>query len=210
VYILQYPFISSNSFKDIQLFIHFYPRLSIHILFFILLFILTISCSLSCYLSLCINHFIHSYPAFYPRLSLHILFFILLFILTISCFLSCFLSLCIHQYPDIYPPGYSIRFSADPAHSRLTRLVVACCLIRPSFACPAQQQGKPLCFYFPAPRCGHRRLPLLAAPAPGPSPQRHRLPLLAAPPQVRRVSAPAPALVTYTNKKQYLISSIVA
>ena len=42
--------------------------------------------------------------------------------------------------------------------SRLIRLVVACCLIRPSFACPAQQQGKPLCFYFPDPRCGHRRL----------------------------------------------------
>jgi hypothetical protein len=32
------------------------------------------------------------------------------------------------------------------------------------------------CVLFPVPRCGHRRLPLLAAPAPGPSPQRHRLP----------------------------------
>jgi hypothetical protein len=30
--------------------------------------------------------------------------------------------------------------------------------------------------------CGHRRLRLLAAPAPGPSLQRHRLPLLLAPP----------------------------
>jgi hypothetical protein len=44
----------------------------------------------------------------------------------------------------------------------------------PPFAYPAQQQGKPLCFYFPTPRCGHRRLPLLAAP--GPSQQRHLLP----------------------------------
>jgi hypothetical protein len=66
--------------------------------------------------------------------------------------------------------------------SRLILLVVTCCLIGPSFACPAQQQGKPLCFYFPAPRCGHSRLPLLLAPALGPSPQRHLLPLLAAPP----------------------------
>ncbi len=47
---------------------------------------------------------------------------------------------------------------------------------------PAQQQGKPLCFYFPAPRCGGSQLPLLVAPAPGPSPQRHRFPLLPAPP----------------------------
>ncbi len=65
--------------------------------------------------------------------------------------------------------------------SRLIRLVVACCLIGPSFECPAQQLDKSLCFYFPAPRCGRSRLPLLAALAQGPSPQRHRLPLLPAP-----------------------------
>ena len=139
--------------------------------------------------------------------------------------------------------------------SRLIRLVVACCLIRPSFACPAQQQGKPLCFYFPDPRCGHRRLRARArrrsgtgprccprrrrvsaavgawagagrgeggggrgmrasdiggvggpgaTPAPGPSPQRHRRPVLPAPPLVWAES------VTYCNKNQSMVSSILA
>jgi hypothetical protein len=121
-------------------------------------------------------------------------------------------------------------------------------LAPPSLACPAQQQGKPLCFYFPSLRCGYRRLPLLAAPAPGLSAKQHRLPPppsfpppppfpLPAPAGVgyrwlavasagqqrrrlrarrcsgtcsrcwlrrRRVSAPAPASVTYTNKKAML------
>ncbi len=45
-----------------------------------------------------------------------------------------------------------------PPH-RSGRVGSRACLISHSFACPAQQQGKPLCFYFPAPRCGHRRLP---------------------------------------------------
>ncbi len=37
-------------------------------------------------------------------------------------------------------------------------------------------------FYFPAPRCGGSRLPLLVVPAPGLLPQLHRLPSLPAPP----------------------------
>ncbi len=65
-------FISCNSFIYIQLFIHsypvFYPRISIHILFFVLLFILIYPHRIqlfypciSCYLSLCIL----TYPADY-------------------------------------------------------------------------------------------------------------------------------------------------
>ena len=39
-------------------------------------------------------------------------------------------------------------------------------------------------FLFPRPQMRHRCLPLLAAPAPGPSLQRHRLPVLPAPPGI--------------------------
>ena len=89
--------------------------------------------------------------------------FILRYILTISCILSWDIS---WPYPAFYPaiyPFLSINILTFillviRSGSRLIRLVVACCLIRPSFACPSQQQGKPLCFYFPNPRCGHRRL----------------------------------------------------
>ena len=122
-----------------------------------------------------IQLFIHSYPSFYPLISIHILFYypdlILIYphlIQPFYPFVSCYFSRFILTFILLV-----IR-----SGSRLIRLVVACCLIGPSFAYPAQQQGKPLCFYFPAPRCGGSRLPLLVAPAPGPSPQRHRLPLL--------------------------------
>jgi hypothetical protein len=40
------------------------------------------------------------------------------------------------------------------APHRFGRVGSRACLIGPSFACPAQEQGKPLCFYFPAPRGG--------------------------------------------------------
>ena len=81
-------------------------------------------------------------------------------------------------------PGRVARPAVPRAPHRSGRVGSRACLIGPSFACPAQQQGKPLCFYFPAPRCGGSRLPLLVAPAPGPSLQRHRFPLLPAPPGI--------------------------
>jgi hypothetical protein len=109
-----------------------------------------------------IQLFIHSYPAFYPSIFIHILSFILLFFLVYPHliqpfypFKSCYLSLSILTFILL----------VIQSGSRLKWLAVACCLIGPSFACPAQQQSKPLCFYFPAPRCGHCWLPLLAAPA---------------------------------------------
>ena len=122
--------------------------------------------------------YIHCFILSYPFISCS---FILIFILIYSHlfqpfqpFVSCYLSLFILTFILLV-----IR-----SCSQLIRLVEACCLIGPSFAYPAQQQGKPLCFYFPAPRCGGSRLPLLVAPAPGPSLQRHRFPLLPAPPGI--------------------------
>jgi hypothetical protein len=101
-------------------------------------------------LSVYILHFILTYPI----LSC---FFILIFILTYPHiiqsfypFVYCYLSLFILTF-------ILLVIRSGPL---LIRLVVACCLIGPSFAYPAQQQGKPLCFYFPAPRCGGSRLPL--------------------------------------------------
>ena len=116
-------------------------------------------------------HFILIYPSFYPDisstyptilslLSCYFIPFILPFIPFILLFypfypailslLSFFLSLLSCYFiPFIllfYPADYSIRSWADPDRH-------CACLIGPSFACPAQQQGKPLCFYFPAPRC---------------------------------------------------------
>jgi hypothetical protein len=129
---------------------------------------------------LCVQQFLYRCPSFYPHISFilssHILIYPTILSL-LSCYFIPFILLFYPFYPDIYPAGYSIRSWADPDRH-------CACLIGPSFACPAQQQGKPLCFYFPAPRCGHRCLPLLAAPAPGPSLQRHRLPLLPAPPGI--------------------------
>ncbi len=140
-------------------------------------------------------HFILTYPSFYPHisssypailslLSCYFIPFILLFYpfyLLFYPFYPAILSL----YPAIFIP-FILTFIllVIRSGSGLIRIVAVCCLIGPSFACPAQEQGKPLCFYFPAPRCGHRCLPLLAAPAPGPSLQRHGLPLLPAPPGI--------------------------
>ena len=117
-------------------------------------------------------------PSFYPHISFFLSSHILIYptiLSLLSCYFIPYILLFYPFYPDIYPAGYSIRSWADPDRR-------GACLIGPSFACPAQQQGKPLFFYFPAPRCGGSRLPLLVAPAPGPSPQRHRFPLLPAPP----------------------------
>ena len=132
------------------------------------------------------SHILHFILA-YPHLSYYFIPFILLFypfypailslLSAILSLLSCNFIPFILQFYPFYPADYSIRSWADPDRR-------GACLIGPSFACPAQEQGKPLCFYFPAPRCGHRCLPLLAAPAPGPSLQRHRLPLLPAPPGI--------------------------
>jgi hypothetical protein len=124
---------------------------------------------------ICKDIFFHSrYSRVYPFISF------------ISSNLFIDIQLFIHLYPFLIPfyPDISTSYPAFLSFyiltfipfillvirsgSRLIRLVRACCLIRTSFACPAQQQSKPLCFYFPAPRCGHHRLPLLAAPAPGP------------------------------------------
>ena len=123
-------------------------------------------------------HFILTYSSFYPSISSFILLFYPFYpaiLSLLSCYFIPFILLFYPFYPDIYPAGYSIRSWADPDRHCV-------CLIGPSFACPAQQQGKPLCFYFPAPSCGHRWLPLLAAPVPGPSPHRHGFPLLPVPP----------------------------
>ncbi len=116
-----------------------------------------------------IQLFIRIYPSCYLILSYPFIScsFILIFILIYPHliqpfypFVSCYLSLFSLTFILLV-----IRYG-----SQLIWLVVACCLIGPSFACPAQEQGKPLCFYFPAHRCCHRGLPLLAAPAPAPSP----------------------------------------
>ncbi len=135
-------------------------------------------------MSFILSSYIFLFILTYPHLSYYFIPYILLFYplypaisSLISCYFIPFILLFYPFYPDIYPAGYSIRSWADPDRH-------CACLIGPSFACPAQQQGKPLCFYFPAPRCGHRCLPLLAAPAQGPSLQRHRLPLLPAPPGI--------------------------
>jgi hypothetical protein len=125
-------------------------------------------------------HFILTYPSFYPIIYNHILFFYRdLYPFIFSSYPTC-LSFCILLFYSFFILTFILLVIRSG--SRLIRLVVACCLIGPSFAYPPQQQGKPLWFYFPATRCGGSRLPLLAAPAPGPSPQRHRLPLLPAPP----------------------------
>jgi hypothetical protein len=101
-------------------------------------------------------------------------------------------------------PGRAARPAVPRAPHRSERVGSRACLIGPSFACPAQQQGKPLCFYFPAPRCGHCCLPLLAAPAPGPSLQR---PLLPAPPGT--MAARALAVVEYKTTIIKTVDNIV-
>ncbi len=127
-----------------------------------------------------ILHFILKYPQlilqFYPFYPIFIP-----FILIFYPFYPAILSLLSCYFIPFVMTFILLVIRSGPG---LIRIVAACCLIGPSFACPAQQQGKPLRFYFPAPRCGHRCLPLLAAPAPGPSLQRHRLPLLPAPPGI--------------------------
>jgi hypothetical protein len=97
----------------------------------------SISCQCS-FVLISILKYPHLIQPFYPFISCYLYLFILTFILLVIR--SC---------------------------SLLIRLVVACCLIGPSFAYPAQQQSKPLCFYFPTPRCGSSQLPLLVAPAQG-------------------------------------------
>ena len=116
-------------------------------------------------------------PAISSQISFILSVYILHFILTypiISCF---FILIFVLIYPHLIQPFYPFVFCylslfilkfillVIRSSSRLIRLVLVCCLIGPSFACPSQEQGKPLCFYFPAPRCGHRWLLLLAAPA---------------------------------------------
>ncbi len=59
--------------------------------------------------------------------------------------------LFIPLYPGIYPADYSIRFSADPARRGVL-------LDRTLFCMSCSATGKATVFYFPAPRCGHRRL----------------------------------------------------
>jgi hypothetical protein len=80
--------------------------------------------------------------------------------------------------PPFRRPGPSRRAGAAAACPAQGRVGSRSCLIGPSFACPAQEKRKPLCFYFPALRCGSSRLPLFVAPALGQSLQRHRFPLL--------------------------------
>ncbi len=85
-------------------------------------------------------HFILTYPSFilkYPQLVLLFYPFYPDFLSLLSCY---FILLFYPFYPAIYPAGYSIRSWADPDRR-------GACLIGPSLACPAQQQGKPLCFY---------------------------------------------------------------
>ena len=96
-----------------------------------------------------IQLFIRLYPSFYPLISIHILFFYPDLYPYISTSYPTFLSFCILLF---IPFILTFILLVIRSCSRLIRLVVACCLIGPSFACPAQQQGKPLYFYFPAPR----------------------------------------------------------
>jgi hypothetical protein len=177
--ILRYPKISLNTNKSKDMY-YGYERISLNgyhhgyqrISFFFYVRISSSTQDILVYILyiLYIQQFIYRYPTVYPYISFYIPFILI--------------------YPHLIQPFYPF-ISLDlslfillviRSGSRLIRLVIACCVIRTSFACPAQQQSKPLCFYFPAPRCGHHLLPLLAAPAPGPSPQRHRLSLLPAPP----------------------------
>ncbi len=119
---------------------------------------------------------------FYPFISFGLSSHILSYPVLLSFYIHILSNLFILLYPAILSL-FILTFIllVIRSGSRLIRLVVACCLIGPSFAYPAQQHSKPLWFYIPAPRGGGSRLPLLAAPAPGPLSQRHRLPLLPAP-----------------------------
>ncbi len=131
-----------------------------------------------------IQQFIHRYPTFYLFISFVLSSHINSYPVLLSWSLSLHLIQPFYPFVSCYLSLFILTFIllVIRSGSRLIRLIVACCLIGPSFAYPAQQQGKPLCFYFPAPRCCGSRFPLLAASAPGPSPQRHRLLLLPAPP----------------------------